>query len=449
MKIAYFSPLPPLGSGIADYSAELLPFLASAGADVTLFVDDKVAARLPVGADHLEVHNFRRFDRWLRSQADAVPLYHVGNNADYHAYIYRTLLKHPGVVVLHDYVLHHLVMSMTVARKDIRGYLAAMYHVYGDAGVRMAQEFLAGKSVDFFAYPLVEQVLEQCVGVITHNRYVRQLVRRARPRLPVRQINMHFTLPAAALPLPGRDTVRDEWGLSDRLVLASFGWITPQKRLDIALRAFACLLPDFPNALYLLVGQSSPQFDIEGLVTTLGLGNAVRIVGRTSLRDFVRYMLATDIALNLRYPTAGETSASLIRLLGLGIPTLVSNVGGFADFPDDCCAKVDVDPFEEETILAILRRLAGDEHFRQQLGENARRYTRQAHAPEQTARDYLTFLTQVAAGTASGMTALLDDPFINELGGLLAGMGVTDDDTIALSPVVHALIGLGLVKGDE
>jgi glycosyltransferase involved in cell wall biosynthesis len=449
MKIAYFSPLPPLGSGIADYSAELLPFLVSAGADVTLFVDDKVAPRLPAGADHLAVHSYRRFDKWLRSQGDVVPLYHVGNNADYHAYIYQTLLKHPGVVVLHDYVLHHLVMSMTVARKDIRGYLAAMVHAYSDAGVRAAQDLLAGKPVDFFAYPLVERVLERCTGVITHNRYVRQLVRRASPKLPVRQINMHFTLPAAALPLPDQDAIRAELGLSDRLVLASFGWITPQKRLDIALRAFACLLSDFPNALYLLVGQPSPQFDIEGLVATLGLGNAVRIIGRTSLRDFIHTMLATDIALNLRYPTAGETSASLIRLLGLGIPTLVSNVGGFADFPDDCCAKIDVDAFEEEAIFAILKRLAGDVDFRRQMGDNARRYTMEAHAPEHTARDYLAFVTQVASGTATGSSALLGSQFVDELGGLLAGMGVTEGDTAALCPVVDALAGLGLTGGDE
>lgn len=449
MKIAYFSPLPPLGSGIADYSAELLPFLVSAGADVTLFVDDKVAPRLPAGADHLPVHNHRRFDRWLSSNPDAIPLYHIGNSAKYHAYICRALQGHPGVVVLHDYVLHHLVLGMTAERKNVRGYLSAMKHAYGDTGVKVAQEILTGKWVDFFAYPLVEHVLEQSLGVITHNQYVRQLVRRTRPSLPARQINMHFTLPLAALPLPERDAARAELGLSDRLVLASFGWITPQKRLDLTLRAFARLLPDFPDALYLLVGQPSPQFDVQGLIATLGLGSAARIIGRTSLRDFIHHMLATDIALNLRYPTAGETSASLIRLLGLGIPTLVSNVGGYADVPDDCCAKIDVDPFEEETILAILRRLAGDEHFRQQLGENARRYTRQAHAPEQTARDYLTFLTQVAAGTASGMTSLVDDPFIDQLGALLAGMGVREDDTAALSPVIDALTGLGLATGGE
>jgi glycosyltransferase involved in cell wall biosynthesis len=449
MKIAYFSPLPPLGSGIADYSAELLPFLVSAGGDLTLFVDDKVAPRLPAGADHLPIHGYRRFDRWLRAHKDAVPLYHIGNNAEYHAYIYETLIRHPGVVVLHDYVLHHLVLSMTVARKDIRSYLAAMFGAYGDSGVRRAQEFLTGKPLDFFSYPLVENVLDQALGVITHNRYVRRLVRRANPRLPVKQINMHFTIPSAVLPLPSREAVRAKLELSDRLVLASYGWITPQKQIDIALRAFARLLHDFPNALYLLVGQPSPEFDVEGLVATLGLGDAVRTTGRTSLRDFVHTMLATDVALNLRYPTAGETSASLIRLLGLGIPTLVTNVGGFADFPNDCCAKVDVNPFEEDTILAILRRLSGDEDFRQQLGENARKHILQMHAPERTAQDYLTFIDGVVSGMVPDVVALLGGPFMDELGKALAGMGVTEKDTLALRPIADGLVGLGLAEGGE
>jgi glycosyltransferase involved in cell wall biosynthesis len=449
MEIAYFSPLPPLGSGIADYSAELLPFLVAEGADLTLFVNDTYTPRLPAGADHLPTYSYRRFDGWLRSHPDAVPLYHIGNSADYHAHIYRTLLKHPGVVVMHDYVLHHLILGMTAGCRDSRGYLAAMSRAYGEDGLRMGERLLAGKPIDVFAYPLAEQVLEQALGVITHNRYVRRLVRRTMPSLPVRQINMHFTLPAGAKPLPERDAVRAELGLSGRLVLASYGWITPQKRLGIALRAFARLLPNFPDAIYLLVGQPSPLFDIEGLVATLRLGDAVRITGRTTLADFVRHMVATDIAVNLRYPTAGETSASLIRLLGLGVPTLISNVGGFADFPDDCCAKINVDPFEEETVYAILQRLAGDADLRRQMGENAHRYATEAHAPEQTARDTLAFVAQVAAGTARGLTVMVDSELIDELGGLLAGMGVTDRDLVALRPLVDGLAGLGLVGEDE
>ncbi len=35
----------------------------------------------------------------------------------------------------------------------------------------------------------------------------------------------------------------------------------------------------------------------------------------------------------LRHPTAGETSASLLRLLGAGRPTLVTATGSFAELP--------------------------------------------------------------------------------------------------------------------
>ncbi len=444
MNIAYFSPLPPLRSGIADYSAELVPHLVSAGADLTLFVDGNYAPRLSATASSVPTHSHRHFERWREDHPQAVPLYHIGNNVNYHAYIYQTLLRHPGVVVLHDYVIHHLILGMTLGRNNTDGYVEIMRRAYGEDGARRAQEFIAGWPLDFFAYPLVEHVLDSCRGVIAHSRHVQRLVHHARPALPATQVNMPFSVPPTLVPLPSRDVARAELGLTDRLVLASFGWVASYKRIHVALRAFARLLPDFPQAIYLLVGQTAPDFNVAGLTATLGLGDAVTVTSRTDLAEFIRYMLATDIALNLRFPTAGETSATLVRLLGLGVPTLVSNVGGFTDFPDDCCVKVDVDGLEEDVILAFLRRLAGDEPLRRQLGENARRYVARVHAPQRTARDYLSFLQAVASGSPVELTADPAIQFLDDLGSLLARLDINEHDTVALRPLAQALSELGL-----
>ena len=103
MKLAYFSPMPPEQSGIADYSALLLPALRER-IDVTVVRRGKKTA--PRGTD--------------------VALYHVGNNPDAHAWIVDALRKRPGVVVLHDFALHHLVAGMTVGRRDGHAYLDLM-----------------------------------------------------------------------------------------------------------------------------------------------------------------------------------------------------------------------------------------------------------------------------------------------------------------------------------
>ena len=102
MKVAYYSPLPPERSGIADYSAALLPALERR-------VDVAVARpkRRPKRVD--------------------VSLYHIGNDAEAHGWIVEALRGRPGPVVLHDFVLHHLVAGLTVARGDNEAYLDAMY----------------------------------------------------------------------------------------------------------------------------------------------------------------------------------------------------------------------------------------------------------------------------------------------------------------------------------
>ena len=109
MKVAYYSPLPPSRSGIADYSALLLPALRER-------VDVVVA------------------EPGKRAPAADVALYHVGNDPDAHGWIVDALRKRPGVVVLHEYVLHHLIAGMTIGRGNGRGYLDAMERELGVAG---------------------------------------------------------------------------------------------------------------------------------------------------------------------------------------------------------------------------------------------------------------------------------------------------------------------------
>ena len=94
------------------------------------------------------------------------------------------------------------------------------------------------------------------------------------------------------------------------------------------------------------------------MIRTLGLSAAVRVMGFTPIEDFTGYMGACDIVLNLRYPTVGESSGSLLRALGLGKAVLVSAVGAFREFPDEVCLKVPVGAGEEDLIFEYLNLLA-------------------------------------------------------------------------------------------
>jgi glycosyltransferase involved in cell wall biosynthesis len=217
-------------------------------------------------------------------------------------------------------------------------------------------------------------------------------VRALRPELPVAVVPMGVPLPA----LPERALARQRLGLPpDTLVLASFGHINPYKRIEPALRAFRRLREKFPEALFLLVGSISPHLDLAGLIRRLGLEDNVQATGYVDTGAFNGYLAASDICLNLRYPTAGETSASLLRILGAGLPTLVSHTGAFAELPADVAIQVGVGEEEEDELCTFLDYLAHHPDMRTALGKNARRYVTTQHTMEAAAEGYVRFLAHL------------------------------------------------------
>ncbi|HWM91084.1 MAG TPA: glycosyltransferase [Thermoanaerobaculia bacterium] len=439
MRLAWFSPLPPQRSGIADYSAELLPHLAE-HLDLELFVDEGVRVDPEIRA-RFPVHGDRAFPE-MRGRFDAV-LYHLGNNVDYHARAWRMAVRFPGVVVLHEAMLHHLVRGMTLSRGDLDGYVEEMRYAYGRTGHALARRSVdTGIPLDVWSYPLFERIVDSSLALIVHNDFTRQRVLASRPLARVSLVPHHLSL--------GDQTPTDRAALGipqDAFVLASYGFITPAKRLEVSLRAFSRLRAERPDALYLLVGEVSPHYEMPRLP------DGVVHVGHTELDEFLRYMVAADVAVNLRYPTSGETSGTLIRLLGLGKPVIVSNLGAFAEIPDGACAKVDLDETEEDLLLEYLRRLAADEGLRRQMGENARRFV-VSHTLEASSRGYAEVVRTVAEEWPVPFRAvppLAPYPPGDVLSDLAAelsagavdlGVGETDDDL--LRELAATLVDLGL-----
>ncbi len=387
MRLAYFSPLNPVQSGISDYSEELLPYLAR-GAEIDVYIDRYKPANPALGPG-VTVLPARTFDRAAgRRPYDSV-VYQMGNSPA-HAYIYARLLRTPGVLVLHEFVLHHLRMWMALNRGRGNRYLATMAATYGAAGRAAAERVLLGQHPEaLFEFPLVEEALERAAGVIVHSRYMADQVQRVRPGVPLAVVNMGVPLP----PYVPESEARARLGIDpDVFVLASIGHLNPYKRLNVALRAFKAFSLRRPRSLFLLVGSRSPNYDVDRMIGMLGLGDRVRVVGYAPPPAFADYLAAADVCINLRYPTAGETSAALLRIMGGGKPVLVSRVGSFTELPDAAAGKVDVGDIEEELLLAYLEFLAARPDLRAAMGRAARRYVGTQHTLEGAAQGYLTFL---------------------------------------------------------
>jgi glycosyltransferase involved in cell wall biosynthesis len=389
VRLAVWSPLPPSPSGIADYAAEQLPELArhlelEAVVGDPAAVEPSVAQRVPLRVA-------------AESRAD-LDLYQLGNSPA-HACAYREALARPGVVLLHDVSLHHLVLAETVERGDTAGYLREMRRAHGEAGSFVGRQVARALGGDLLPalFPLNDRVLEASLAVVSLTRSGAALARRRLPGRPVLHLPHHLALPSEAPPT--RAEARAELGLPEAdLVVVAPGLATAAKRLDVAMRAVARLRPAFPALRLIVAGAPEPSLPLADWARAAGLGAAFSVTGRLPLQDFVRYLAAADAVLCLRFPSHGEISGALVRALGVGRPALVTaGTPAAEEFPDGIVVPVDPGAHEAAQLEALLARLLGDAGLRETLGRLARRHLLEHHALAPGAARLAGFLEEVQA----------------------------------------------------
>src|SRR5256714_13836634 len=371
MRLAYFSPLGPQASGIADYSEELLPHLA-AGADITLYVEGLRPSNAEL-VERFRVRDYRRDPSLLLAlgEFDAV-VYHMGNDHRYHAGVFDVCSAHAGIVVFHDFALQAFFLGLARERGALRIYLDGLAACHGDTAAREAGEALArGAAPSISArpldFPLNCRLARAAEAVIVHSDWSRERFRRVAPGVPVRCVRHHITRRAAAgSPRPPHDERAP-------VRIASFGLITPDKGIERALRALSSLR-ERHDFRYALVGQPNDFFDVRALVRRYGLEDRVTLTGHVALPEFYRRTSRTDIALNLRERSVGEPSGSLCRVMAAGVAAVVSAVGWFGELPDDAVVKIDAGAHADEVLRAYLERPIEDAPLRTALGADRRRY---------------------------------------------------------------------------
>lgn len=381
-RVAYFTPLNPKRSGISDYNEELLPYLGEY-LDIDLFVDDYWPSNSAI-TQRFKVLNYRKLAE-RRADYD-VCVYHMGNNPQ-HILIYDILRKFPGVVILHDGILHHLFLQMALNLNRQDDYRNEFIYAYGAAGLGLAEYFLRNTPQPY-DYPMIYGVANYGWAILTHNQFIKRRLEVTGITTPIHQVPFPFDALDNKLSFLSEPSWRNKYNLSpDTLLIASFGQIIPGKRIQQSLRAYAAIRQNFPNTVYCLVGEAAPDAPVHEWIREAGLlPDAVIVTGHVSFNEFLHAIADTDICVNLRYPTTGETSASLIRVLGMGCPTIVSNVGSYAELPEDICIKISPGEHEQQILINALTRLASDVGFRLDLGKKASHYIRVHHEIRDAAR---------------------------------------------------------------
>jgi glycosyltransferase involved in cell wall biosynthesis len=388
LKLAVWSPLPPSASGIADYVAEQLPELAC-HASVTAVVEDP--SRVDAGA----VSGVRLAACQDTVDAD-LHLYHVGNSPA-HAYVYRAALERPGVLLLHDWSVHHLVLHETVERGQPHAYLREMRRAHGDAGTFVGRQVARALGGDLLPalYPLNDRLLESSLAVIGLTEWVAIRARMRLPGRPTLHLPHHLSLPLD--PIPSRTDARAALGLpQDALILTAPGLATSSKRLDVALRVAGRLRGAHPTLRVVVAGGVEPRLPLETWAREAGLGDALLVTGRLTLADFLRHLVAADVVLSLRFPSYGEMSGALVRALGVGRPVLVTaGTPAAAEFPEGIVVPVDPGAREADELEALLSRLLRDPALRERIGCLARAHMATRHDLRATVDRLACFLAEV------------------------------------------------------
>lgn len=333
-RVAMLTPLPPARTGIANYASMILPSLARRL--------DIVAFSNPTGDSSgttAQGYERRLLESYRRDEFD-LAIHQLGNNP-YHEPMYREAMSHPGIIVLHDFVLHHLIVEMTIARGDVEGYVAALRESHGEAGAAWARGRASGLHHEManFLMPASIAVAQRSRAVIVHNSWAADRLHSFGVTTPIHVIPHPFE---EVSPGVDRTAIRARLGLApDDRVIGLFGFLTAAKRAEVVLKAFAAARSRNGRLRLLVVGEPAPNIDVSTMAS-----DGVSFTGYAPDKEFAAYYAAVDLLVNLRYPSAGETSGTLVRALAAGKPVAVSDYAQFAELPDDCVTKIPFGPDE-------------------------------------------------------------------------------------------------------
>ncbi len=416
-KVAWFSPLPPQRTDIANYT-ERLRTAMDCVFEVQYFTEGpegftEVASgkkyRCDLGHFPFELAS-------VLNRCD-LPIYHLGNNPRFHGHTWFLSRAKPGLLVLHDRKLHEFIFSLChQLNADGDAYERLMRQCYGACSSDAAQAAWHGEvSLDFMSehFPFTEFVVANALGVIVHTADALQALAPL-VRLPIFRLALPY---ASRPPTPARKLSSG----ARKIQLVTFGYLSPNRRQHEFLQALA-LMPERNSFALRIVGDTGHAGQLETLQTTvheLGLERLVTIHGFVEENELDQILATADLAINLRYPSMGEGSGSQLRIWDHALPSLVTRTEGYAEMLDNVVYFVRPD-HEGEDIRAHLRSLIADPESFRQTGRNGKSLLEREHAPAL----YLQGLQQIVGNIEAMRTGWTRRSLADSIGAKLGNLGV-------------------------
>jgi len=338
MRLAWFSPMPPVPTGVATCSRDVLAELGKRHA-IHVYVHAGGAGAPLAAAEAPEcVRVYSAHDFVWRQRAEPYDLtvYQVGNSS-HHDYLWPYLFRYPGLTVLHDAHVHHAraaALLRTRRPDDFRREFAANH---ADVSADLAELAVAGFDNQlYYGWPMSRLIIEASRLTAVHSAPLAARLREQFPHARITNIRLgHGEWLSADRISTGRSRVRAAYRIADDAVLFGvFGGLTPDKRVPQILDALGAVIPYAPSAHLLLAGAPARHYDVMADVHQRGLSDRVTLTGYLpSESELTDCIAACDVSLNLRWPTAREMSGPWLRALAAARPTITIDLEHLVDVP--------------------------------------------------------------------------------------------------------------------
>lgn len=369
-KLLYVSPFQPQRSGISDYS-EVLVYALSSLYDITLLIDDYTLSNERLYRDfEVKIYgkdtlNFSLYD---------YKIYNIGNNPFFHDYIYELCLKELGMVILHDCVLYYLITGYYSARNCL---YSKLYEIGGAKAIEVVKMARNKEQKNILEYkeiaselPLNKELAKSGNKIMVHSEFAKNMIfPYMENKSQLCKINM-IQQTGDIVNIIERKELFDKFGIpKDKTIIASFGYVASTKLNDIVCRTVRSLNGKYnTNICYIMVGECDWE-EVKKYIDN----KCIFKTGFVNLNEFNSFLKYSDIVINMRHPSMGETSAAMIRILEYGKACITNNGGWFSELPDDVVCKIELNDIEDSLEKAIVK-LIKDIKYKNKLESNALHY---------------------------------------------------------------------------
>lgn len=372
-RITHYTPLPPARNGIADYAWRMMDALRPHFRQSVITTTSN--GRAPKG---IKVYHD------LKCPAEGLRVYQIGNNW-FHTEELKMARSHPGVVILHDLQLLYLYQSLGLDENERRALMAHSAPALSDRTIWDFESGAYSGKLPYMLCAMTSELVERSLAIVVHSRYAKTMLERQSGG-PLDHVHVipHFAMEAA--PRDRNDT-RLKLGIKEgTLVVLTSGFAAPNKRFDDIAKSVHALVGQFPELVWVHAGNDRhDNYNLHDLVARFdGLDRhfkATGYLGEDTLDDWVA---VSDVFMNLRFPSVGESSGSLARALSQGACVVVTDTGSYAEIPDDSAIKISALASAQD-MTRIIAALLRAPDLRSQIGANAARYARDQLAIEKYA----------------------------------------------------------------